>query len=419
MAMGFPKATMTPLAAGGRPPYGEDMNGILAMLSIAARASEAGLLRPFSAVFANAIGGYPSGATVAHPSVQGRFLICVMDGNTNDPGNSMTGWVDPLQFTVQSRTSEGNLQVQSIGVQQSTNQIWMRTNDGTFYHAPTDGQYATPADLVGVVRSPDDGGDYQINSCGVNKSNGQIWLYNGASGKFFYPALPSDVQAERVRAQNAEAAIQGGLTNVVRSNADDDDTQVQFIGIDKKTGQIWMADNDGTFHHAPTDGQYATPADLVGVVRSNADSNDLQIRFIGAQANTGALWFGAGDGKFFHPAMAGDLQAEQMRAQSAEAALQPAGNYVRATGSAYRKIQTKTVSAVHGDWIYFDEPFNDDDVQVVPFPQDGGNNRIHQANWFEKNRTGWRISLNAWTGSTYENEKTPTLVMYVAYGYGG
>lgn len=368
MALGFPKATMTPLAAGGVPPFGEDMNGILAMLSIAARASEAGLIRPFSASFANAIGGYPRGATVAHPSVQGRFLICVTDGNTNDPGNSMTGWLDPLQFTVQSRTSEGNLQVQSIGVQQSTNQIWMRTNDGTFYHAPTDGQYATPADLVGVVRSPDDGGDYQINSCGVNKSNGQIWLYNGASGKFFYPALPSDVQAERVRAQNAEAAIQGALTNVVRSNA---------------------------------------------------DSNDLQIRFIGAQANTGALWFGAGDGKFFHPAMTDDLQAEQMRAQSAEAGLQPAGNYVRAVGPGGRKTLGFTAAVTHGQRIDFPEPFNSDDVQISLTPQDGGNNRFHIANWFTKDAQGFSISLNGWTGSTFSTETNPTLVMVRAYGYGG
>lgn len=96
MALGFPKSTMTPIAAGGVPPYGEDMNGILSMLSVAARASEAGLLRPFSADFANAIGGYPAGATVAHPSISGRFLICTQDGNENDPASNMAGWADPL-----------------------------------------------------------------------------------------------------------------------------------------------------------------------------------------------------------------------------------------------------------------------------------------------------------------------------------
>ncbi|MCX5615342.1 phage tail protein, partial [Bombella sp. TMW 2.2558] len=96
MALGFPKATMTPIAAGGVPPYGEDMNGILNMLSRAARTAELGILHPFSADYATAINGYPVGATIAHPTIAGRFLICTADNNTNDPSQSMNGWLDPL-----------------------------------------------------------------------------------------------------------------------------------------------------------------------------------------------------------------------------------------------------------------------------------------------------------------------------------
>lgn len=96
MALGFPKATMTPIAAGGVPPYGEDMNGILNMLSRAARTAELGILHPFSGDYATAINGYPVGATIAHPTIAGRFLICTADNNTNDPSQSMNGWLDPL-----------------------------------------------------------------------------------------------------------------------------------------------------------------------------------------------------------------------------------------------------------------------------------------------------------------------------------
>ncbi|MUG89654.1 hypothetical protein [Bombella sp. ESL0385] len=96
MALGFPKATMTPIAAGGVPPYGEDMNGILNMLSRAARTAELGMLHPFSADYAATINGYPVGATIAHPTIAGRFLICTADNNTNDPSQSMNGWLDPL-----------------------------------------------------------------------------------------------------------------------------------------------------------------------------------------------------------------------------------------------------------------------------------------------------------------------------------
>ena len=61
-ADGFPPLTRTPLAAGGTPPSGLDMNGILYDLSAAARWAliEGGL--PFDATFAAAIGGYPRGA---------------------------------------------------------------------------------------------------------------------------------------------------------------------------------------------------------------------------------------------------------------------------------------------------------------------------------------------------------------------
>lgn len=117
MNQGFPSETFLPLAAGGIPPFGEDMNGILNMLSRAAQAAELGLLRPFSASYAEAVGGYPAGATVAHPSISGRFLICTQDENRTDPSQSLTGWIDPLSsfLPINNPTTNGPLTVSSGG----------------------------------------------------------------------------------------------------------------------------------------------------------------------------------------------------------------------------------------------------------------------------------------------------------------
>lgn len=108
MLLGFSKDNGTPIAAGGTPPFLEDMNGILNMLASSARAAELGLLHPFSASYASAIGGYPAGSTVAHPTIAGRFLICTQDNNTAaPPGN---GWIDPLSDFVTNEAMAASLQ---------------------------------------------------------------------------------------------------------------------------------------------------------------------------------------------------------------------------------------------------------------------------------------------------------------------
>lgn len=61
---GFPPLTMTPLAAGGVPPYGADFNGILNFLSEGQRWANAGGGYTYDAPFATAIGGYPKGALI-------------------------------------------------------------------------------------------------------------------------------------------------------------------------------------------------------------------------------------------------------------------------------------------------------------------------------------------------------------------
>lgn len=92
---GFPPITMQPLSAGGIPPSGKDMNGVLYSSTQQLQWGNAGMGYPFNQDFANAVSGYPKGALIPNASLSGQWLNLV-EGNTNTPdssGASTTGWV--------------------------------------------------------------------------------------------------------------------------------------------------------------------------------------------------------------------------------------------------------------------------------------------------------------------------------------
>lgn len=94
---GFPPLTRTPLSAGGVPPSGLDMNGILYEMSDVIRWANAGGGYPFDANFAtNAnVGGYPKGARIMRSDGVGYWLNTV-ENNETDPeaaGAAAAGWV--------------------------------------------------------------------------------------------------------------------------------------------------------------------------------------------------------------------------------------------------------------------------------------------------------------------------------------
>ena len=94
---GFPPLTRTPLAAGGVPPSGEDMNGILFELSAIVRWANAGGGYAYDATFATDanVNGYPKGARVLRTDGLGYWFNTV-DNNTTNPettGAAAAGWV--------------------------------------------------------------------------------------------------------------------------------------------------------------------------------------------------------------------------------------------------------------------------------------------------------------------------------------
>lgn len=90
---GFPPLNFTPIPAGGVPPFGKDMNGILRQITQWAQWQAAGGPIKWDSTFATDIGGYPAGAIVASNLVAGNQFISTADDNLTDPDSSSSaGW---------------------------------------------------------------------------------------------------------------------------------------------------------------------------------------------------------------------------------------------------------------------------------------------------------------------------------------
>ncbi|KAB1581172.1 pyocin knob domain-containing protein [Serratia marcescens] len=92
LTKGFPDETMTPIIAGGIPPDGKDMNGVLHELSAMGRWANAGAEYTFDQDFSSAIGGYPAGARLLSSDGKSVFISAV-DDNTANPETVSDKWV--------------------------------------------------------------------------------------------------------------------------------------------------------------------------------------------------------------------------------------------------------------------------------------------------------------------------------------
>lgn len=89
---GFPPLNFLPVGAGGTPPFGQDMNGILNQITLWTQWQSAGALTKYDATFSSTIGGYPFGAIVASTTA-GIVWICTADNNTSNPDTGGANWV--------------------------------------------------------------------------------------------------------------------------------------------------------------------------------------------------------------------------------------------------------------------------------------------------------------------------------------
>lgn len=105
---GFPPATMTPIASGGEPPSGADMNGIINLMSTTIAAVSAGqVFNVYDGTYAAAIGGYAVGAILQSATKRYQFFLNLLNGNTNDPDSVTTGWLSSVPLHASSAPTAG------------------------------------------------------------------------------------------------------------------------------------------------------------------------------------------------------------------------------------------------------------------------------------------------------------------------
>jgi len=88
---GFPPSTMTPEASGGLPFFGQEMNGILWMITAYCANFAAGALPQYNATLSADISGYPLGVVLVNSNGDGLWINQV-SGNVTDPDTGGAGW---------------------------------------------------------------------------------------------------------------------------------------------------------------------------------------------------------------------------------------------------------------------------------------------------------------------------------------
>lgn len=111
---GFPPVTFTAVAAGGIPPFGQDMNGILRQITQWSQWQQAGNPITYDASFASAVGGYPKGAQLL--SVSGHAIYeSLIDNNTTNPESVSGTWrITSSVWSATYWTAAGAANTQSV-----------------------------------------------------------------------------------------------------------------------------------------------------------------------------------------------------------------------------------------------------------------------------------------------------------------
>lgn len=91
-AKGFPAVTMTPIAVGGQPPSGKDMNGILYELSSHIAYINKGGSYKFDADFCEEIGGYDIGCVLQSDDSLSLYVNTLPNNKTNPNTSNSRGW---------------------------------------------------------------------------------------------------------------------------------------------------------------------------------------------------------------------------------------------------------------------------------------------------------------------------------------
>ena len=122
---GFPPITMQPLSAGGIPPSGKDMNGVIYSVTLQQQWQNAGMTYSFDADFATSVSGYPRGAVVPSTALTGQWLN-LNEANSNTPESPIgatTGWAPLNNYGVTAVSGLSNASVVLSSLQAAKDRI--------------------------------------------------------------------------------------------------------------------------------------------------------------------------------------------------------------------------------------------------------------------------------------------------------
>lgn len=87
---GFVPDNFTAVSAGGVPPFGQDFNGALNIITAWEQWVQAGGPIGFNSSFASDVGGYPKGSILSSNILLGAQWVSTADSNTTDPDDPLT-----------------------------------------------------------------------------------------------------------------------------------------------------------------------------------------------------------------------------------------------------------------------------------------------------------------------------------------
>ncbi len=178
---GFPPLCFSPIASGGKWPWGEDVNGLLKQITQWNQWQQAGAPVGYDGSFSTSIGGYPKGAIIAAAATTGASWLSTADNNTTNPDAAGAGWLflPPETWVAAAWTDTGTTNAVAVTMSPAPASLaaltgvpitarFANTNTGASTFNPN-GLGATAIHQGGVALT---GGEVAANSFGVLKYDG-------------------------------------------------------------------------------------------------------------------------------------------------------------------------------------------------------------------------------------------------------
>ncbi|MDL2169835.1 hypothetical protein [Asaia sp. HumB] len=378
LILGFPPATFVPPEAGGSFMFGEDMNGALRMLATAAQNYESGVFPPFSASFAQSVGGYPQGCVVADPTTTGLFWVSTADNNLTTPGAQGASWANLFAGLISEKEAEatyfpltgGNIlgqtfvtasfsqgdetTTQPIGVALGGLQFYLQlTNNGAAsatygrlvlrdgaggYHIGiqidnagnvTDSQgrpfLSAPEAAATYIRQGGGSTDFSVLAAGVNEKTTTPWVsYVDGSGTTQYLFM---------QPSGSYVTNPGGTNGGIKAAA-----------IDQPTGAPSFQDGNGNWHTVQPAGSYQAAGNYLETDETSQQSVAGPVSFTRNPTGTTAA-FGASDKSFATTEFATRLNSGRLRGKSV---FTSSGNYYPPRQDASLVFRVRLVGAGGG-----------------------------------------------------------------------